>query len=653
MKNIIIILLFLMPLNMWGTTYYVSPTGNNGAAGTIAAPWATWSHAFFTAEAGDTVYFRGGVYPIEVTNGDGIKVDARPGYDFMGHDGTRENPICFFNYPGEVPILDCAAATSTTGYNFGIRLQNVDFWHMKGLTIRNIWQKGANVICQAFVALNYTSLPATSNGIILENMTIHNVSGEAFEFDVTDSLWVYNCDAYNLCDSIHATLPGNFGTGFSTNQVSNDNGYTYMYGCRAWECSDNGFAGRAWGLVVWDNCWSFKNGRLSGDGHGWKLSSPNGIDRPYPDTMRIVRNSIASHNAATGITTNDANRFASRSFVYSSSVYHTGYNTNTASYGMTGYGNGFLIFNSSSTDEYEQHRIFRNNISYYGEFGDTWIGQSALYFHSNNSWDASVTVTDNDFLSLDYTEMLASRKSDGSLPDINFLKLVDGSDLIDAGTDVGLAYIGTAPDIGYAEYQIIDSTLTDILAFTLPTQTGAATINTTLHTVAIEVGYTADVTSLAPTITLSYGATIDPLSGVSQDFTSPVTYTVTALDETTEQEWTVTVTETTAVTSITVSGAGGATTITTEDGTLQMSAAVLPVDADNKDVTWSVINGTGQGTINAIGLLTATADGTVTVRATADDGSGIYDDQVIIITGQSGLVPSSKTVKYRGKILKR
>jgi hypothetical protein len=89
----------------------------------------------------------------------------------------------------------------------------------------------------------------------------------------------------------------------------------------------------------------------------------------------------------------------------------------------------------------------------------------------------------------------------------------------------------------------IDSTLTDILTFTLADQTGAATISTINHTISIEVDYTADVTDLTPSISMDYGATIDPLSGVSQDFTSPVVYTVTALDGTTTQEWTVTVTQ--------------------------------------------------------------------------------------------------------------
>jgi hypothetical protein len=86
-----------------------------------------------------------------------------------------------------------------------------------------------------------------------------------------------------------------------------------------------------------------------------------------------------------------------------------------------------------------------------------------------------------------------------------------------------------------------DSSANDILTFVLEEQTGEATINDTAHTVAIEVENGTVVTALEPTITVSEGATIAPLSGAAQDFTSPVTYTVTAENEDT-QEWVVTVT---------------------------------------------------------------------------------------------------------------
>src|SRR5690606_13424831 len=88
------------------------------------------------------------------------------------------------------------------------------------------------------------------------------------------------------------------------------------------------------------------------------------------------------------------------------------------------------------------------------------------------------------------------------------------------------------------------------------------------------------------------------------------------------------------VTSITVTGAGGASAITSDNGTLQLTATVTPADATNKTVTWSVVNGTGQATINPTGLVTAIANGTVTARATANDGSGVAGTLVITISSQ-------------------
>ena len=89
------------------------------------------------------------------------------------------------------------------------------------------------------------------------------------------------------------------------------------------------------------------------------------------------------------------------------------------------------------------------------------------------------------------------------------------------------------------------------------------------------------------------------------------------------------------ITSISVQGQGGTSTITTQNGTLQMEKTVLPVNATDNSVTWSVVNGTGSGTININGLLTATGDGTVTVMATANDGSGLSGSATITISSQT------------------
>jgi hypothetical protein len=62
-------------------------------------------------------------------------------------------------------------------------------------------------------------------------------------------------------------------------------------------------------------------------------------------------------------------------------------------------------------------------------------------------------------------------------------------------------------------------------------------------TVDASVPFGTDRSALVPTITCSSGASVAPASGEAQDFSSAVTYTVTAEDAATTQEYTVTVTE--------------------------------------------------------------------------------------------------------------
>lgn len=93
----------------------------------------------------------------------------------------------------------------------------------------------------------------------------------------------------------------------------------------------------------------------------------------------------------------------------------------------------------------------------------------------------------------------------------------------------------------------------------------------------------------------------------------------------------------TLVNSITVEGENSISEITMDGGTLQMLATILPADATDGTYTWSVTNGTGAGTIDNSGLLTATNNGTVTVNATANDASGTSNTAVINISNQTTL----------------
>ena len=68
----------------------------------------------------------------------------------------------------------------------------------------------------------------------------------------------------------------------------------------------------------------------------------------------------------------------------------------------------------------------------------------------------------------------------------------------------------------------------------------AGVVDETDHTVSLTVPFNTNVTALVPTITISGGASVVPNSGVAQNFSNPLTYTVTAENGST-QDYNVTV----------------------------------------------------------------------------------------------------------------
>ncbi len=72
-----------------------------------------------------------------------------------------------------------------------------------------------------------------------------------------------------------------------------------------------------------------------------------------------------------------------------------------------------------------------------------------------------------------------------------------------------------------------------ILSFRFDALDDSGVIDQIARTISFVLPAETDVTQLVPTIEVSEGATVEPASGVAQDFTNPVTYTVTALNGTT------------------------------------------------------------------------------------------------------------------------
>jgi hypothetical protein len=73
----------------------------------------------------------------------------------------------------------------------------------------------------------------------------------------------------------------------------------------------------------------------------------------------------------------------------------------------------------------------------------------------------------------------------------------------------------------------------DITGFTIPSQLGATTIDQGAGTIVLTMPYGTNVTALVPAIEIT-GVSVNPASGVAQNFTNPVHYTVTAANGTTK-----------------------------------------------------------------------------------------------------------------------
>ncbi|WP_375583359.1 malectin domain-containing carbohydrate-binding protein [Cyclobacterium xiamenense] len=80
----------------------------------------------------------------------------------------------------------------------------------------------------------------------------------------------------------------------------------------------------------------------------------------------------------------------------------------------------------------------------------------------------------------------------------------------------------------------------EMLGFTVDGQLDSQT-DAQAGTIAVQMPAATDLSSLAPTFTLSDNATAEPASGSVQDFTNPVTYIVTAEDGSVK-EWVITIT---------------------------------------------------------------------------------------------------------------
>ncbi len=452
-----------------GGDYYVSVNGNDLNDGSYARPWATWQKAFATANAGDIVYIMGGTYYTTRT----VEMFPRTG---VGHKGLPGKPICFFGYPGQTVILDCRLHCDQPKpswgyiYNSGISLQETEHVYFKDFTVRNVFVCDSNRIAGAI------SVASCAN-LTFENITIHQVGQRGYwlqsgawneidgpnsPFESDTTRWI-NCDVYDLCDTL-VNNPGNAADAWKIHTYENN--YFLWEGCRAWNYSDDGIDVSGQGTRVLKNCWVMPTDKfvtvdpIGGiEANGFKLGAvnPSFVTGNQNANFIVVQNCIAANGGGTGFYDLD---------------YETYRRTNALYYNNSAYRMGIGFRSNSGSPQEQETAIWINNISY----GSTTISSTneplevaiadadGKYSESHNTWDAistgypwfkitdSVSISDGDFMSLDFWQLTLPRKPGGSLPDITFLRPRENSDLVDKGRDKGLFFVGSAPEIGALEY---------------------------------------------------------------------------------------------------------------------------------------------------------------------------------------------------------
>ena len=78
-------------------------------------------------------------------------------------------------------------------------------------------------------------------------------------------------------------------------------------------------------------------------------------------------------------------------------------------------------------------------------------------------------------------------------------------------------------------------------------------------------------------------------------------------------------------------------TISTNQGALQLGVTITPIDATDQNLTWEVANQTGQAIVSQSGLVTALKDGIVSVSVTSKLNSDVNDSIIISISNQQAV----------------
>ena len=290
-------------------TYFVAPNGSDEYRGNIAHPFASLNHAVEVAQAGDTVFFRQGIYHISESTPD--PNDKR--YNFICHftrSGRQDAPIVFTGYKNERAVFDMSAVRPEKRRVVAFLL-SADYLVFRQLEIIGVQvtQKGhTQSECIRF---------ENASHCVIDNCSFHDGMAIGIYMIAGSDNLILNCDAYNNFDAVSDGGNGGNVDGFGAHLNSAKYTGNVFRGCRAWWNSDDGFdLINCLAPVIIEDCVAFYNGyrpgtlTRAGDGTGFKAGG-FGM-KPHSRMVRkvdvvpchIVRRSIAYKNKNKGFYTN-------------------------------------------------------------------------------------------------------------------------------------------------------------------------------------------------------------------------------------------------------------------------------------------------------------------------------------------------------------
>ncbi len=511
----------------FSAVFYVAPTGNDANSGTITAPFLTIQRGQTAVVAGDTVYIRGGTYMVQNSQIALHFTSSGTTWSYVTNltkSGVAGKRINYWAYPGEQPVFNYSNldpnANTATGERVNAFEVSASYIYLRGLEV-------VGVRVPLVSGVNTQSICFSNNrgnNNIYERLSMHD--GQAIGFYLTQGVntLVLNCDAYRNNDNT-STFAGsaNGGNvdGFGCHPATAGGTGNIFRGCRAWQNSDDGFdCINAYAAVVFENCWAFYNGYTQnfvtrGDGNGFKAggygtTAYTALPATVPN--HTVQRCVSVRNRSNGFY---SNHHQAGSFWYN----NTGYQ-NAINYNMVNRQDktqaGYLV----DVDGYGH--TLRNNVSLLGrstvtpDIANVNTTTSTLDHNTFPPNSVGTSLSASDFISLDTTLLRAPRQADGNLPIIPTLRLAASSSLIDAGTNVGFAYTGTAPDLGAFEFANSWTGTVSTDWFTSANWSGGVPTATTDALISGSAPFQPSIasgTATARTLTIGSGATLTMSGG--------------------------------------------------------------------------------------------------------------------------------------------